>query len=154
MAVPVRKRILGKKLGLVIDGKDYWADIAKWELKASSSDKDIVTFADAQGGNTSKWSLSGEAIQSLDADSFWSKVWGSVGKTVDYVLAPYGNKTASAEAPHFTGKVTIGSAPSISGEAGDEKGSTFSFEWDCEGKPAMKTAGSTLGAGNMEEALA
>lgn len=44
MAVPVRKRILGKKLGLVIDGKDYWADIAKWELKASNSDKDIVTL--------------------------------------------------------------------------------------------------------------
>ncbi len=59
MAVLARKRILGK-IGLVID-EDF--GLIKWELKSIKRDKDIVTFAGAQGGNTSKWSLSGEAIQ-------------------------------------------------------------------------------------------
>ena len=48
-------------------------------------------------------------------------------------------------------KAKIGVKPSISSEAGDEKGSTFDFEWQCEGEPEKLTATSTLGAGNMED---
>ena len=75
MAVTRNTRIKGQRLGLSFAGKDYWSDMSKYELAAENSDKDVVTFADAQDGSASAWKLKGTAIQSLDAGSFWDYVW-------------------------------------------------------------------------------
>lgn len=152
MAVTKNTRILGATLGLTIAGADYYADISKYSLEPSQSDKDVVTFADAASGAASTWTLKGTAIQSMDAGSFWQKVWSAAGTTVGFILAPLGNRTAATAKPHFTGQVKIGTKPPISGEAGDTKGSTFEFEWEVIGEPAMVIASSTLGTGSQEDA--
>ena len=154
MAVTRNTRIKGQRLGLSFAGKDYWSDMSKYELAAENSDKDVVTFADAQDGSASAWKLKGTAIQSLDAGSFWDYVWTNSGKTVDAILAPHGNKVATAAQPHFKFRVKIGAKPPLSGEAGDEKGSTIDFEWNVEGEPEKISTGSTLGTGNLTDALA
>lgn len=149
MAIARHNRIYGKKLGLTIAGKDYWADVASYEL-APDGKGDPVTFGDAATGAT-PWKLKIKAIQSTDAASFWSAVWDAAGTDVTFAIAPHGNKTASATQPHFTGKVTIGAKPPISSEAGDDKGSTFEVEWDVIGEPEKKITGSTMGTGNAED---
>lgn len=153
MAVTMNRRVLGNALGFDIDGKDYWSDMGSFELAPSDDDKDILTFADAAGGATSGWTLKGKAIVSFDTASFWDKLWTVSGKEVPFIIAPMGNKTASVGKPHFKGRVKIGSKPSISSEAGEEKGATFEFEWKVIGDVEKVTTGSTLGAGSMEDAL-
>ena len=151
MAVTKNTRVLGSTLGLDINEKDYWCDIGKFELAPADGDKDVLTFADAHGGAASTWSLKGTAIISFDTGSFWEMAWANAGKTVTFVLAPLGNKTASQSKPHFKGRVKIGSKPPISSEAGDTKGSTFEFEWTLEGEPEKVTTESTLGTGAAED---
>lgn len=155
MAITRNTRVTGSRLGASFGGKDYWADLAKYELAPESSDREILTFGDAASGNGSAaWKLKGSAIQSFDTGSFWDFVWSNVGKTIAVVLAPHGNKTASVSKPHFKMNIRITSRPSVSAEAGDEKGSTFDFEFNVEGEPEKVVAGSTLGAGNFEDAIA
>ena len=126
MTVTRNARILGNKLGFSIAGKDYWSDISSYELAPETSDKDVVTFADALSGASSAWKLKGKAIVSFDAGSFWDMLWQQAGRTVEVLVAPFGNKVATAKQPHFKIKAKIGVKPSISSEAGDEKGSTGS----------------------------
>lgn len=149
MTVARNERIYGKKLGLTVGGVDYWSDVSKYELTPDEK-TDAVTFGDAASGVT-PWKLKGSAIQSTAADSFWKKVWDNAGKTLQFALAPHGNKIATVEHPHFTGTVTIGTKPPISSEAGDDKGSTFDFEWDVTGEPTLATTESTMGTGSMED---
>lgn len=151
MTVTKNPRIYGNRLGLTINGKDYWSDIGKYELAEKEADKDVVTFADAASGASAGWILKGSAIISFKAGSFWDMVWQNKGKTLPFILAPHGNKTATADQPHFTGKIKITSRPSINSEAGDEKGAQFDFEWATDGDVAKVTASSTLGTGHMDE---
>ncbi len=151
MGATKNARIFGNRLGLTIAGQDYWSDLAKYELAPSSSDKDVVTFADAASGSTAAWKLKGTAIQSFAPGSFWDKVWTAAGTTIGFILAPHGNKQASATQPHFTGQVKIGVKPSVSSEAGDTKGSTFDFEWDVIDEPEKVATGSTLGTGSQDD---
>ena len=101
MTVTRNTRILGNKLGFSIAGKDYWSDISSYELSPETSDKDVVTFADALSGASSAWKLKGKAIVSFDAGSFWDMLWQQAGRTVDVLVAPFGNKVATAKQPHF-----------------------------------------------------
>lgn len=152
MATTKNTRVMGSKLGLTINGKDLWADIASYELAPSTDDKDVVTFADAASGAAASWKLKIKAIISFDTGSFWDTVWANAGKTVGYAVAPLGNRSAAPGKPHFKGSVKIGSKPPVSGEAGDTKGATFEVEWTCEGEPQMVTTGSEMGTGSQEDA--
>ena len=154
MAIAKRARVLGNALGLTINGQDYWADVAKYELVPSDSDKETLTFADAAaGGGAGKWTMKVTAIISFETGSFWDMVWANTGKEVPFILAPMGNKTATSAKPHFKGKVKIGVKPALSSEAGDEKGATFEVEWNLIGEPEKVTQTSTMGAGNLEDSL-
>lgn len=134
------QRILGNKLGFTIGGQDYWSDVAEWSLEAETKDKDVLTFADAQGGTTGNWKLKGKAIQSTQTGSFWKWVWEHTGEVVDFKVAPHGNETPEENRPHFVGKVRVGAKPTIGVSAGEEKGGTFEIEWDIQGEPEIKTA--------------
>ena len=133
------QRILGNTLTLSVGGKDYWSDIAEYSLEPADADKNVVTFADAQGGGSSGWTLKGKAIQSTDVASFWTYVWKNAGQTVDFILAPHGNETPSEAQPHFKGRVLIKSKPSIGTTAGEDQGATFDFEWSVSGQPELAT---------------
>lgn len=131
-------RIKGTKLALKLGtpGVDYWADIISYELGNEDAETDVVTFADASEGGARQFKLTGSAIQSTQAASFWRYVWENTGTDVPFTLAPHGNELATAAQPHFLGTVTIGAKPSIGGEAGT--GSfVFEFEWDVVGTPTM-----------------
>lgn len=143
MAVTRHTRIYGRKLALVIDGTDYFPDMASYEL-APDDKGDILTFGDAAGGGEA-WKFKGKAIQSTDDTSLWSMIWEHRGETVDFIVAPHGNATAEKGKPHFKGRVVIGSRPPLSSEAGDDKGAVFDFEWDIEGEPEKVDTGSTIG---------
>lgn len=153
MTLTRNPRLHGTRLGFTLNGKDYWAEITKYELSSSENDK-VVDFGDAAAGATTDWTLKGEGVISFAAGSFWQFVWENAGKTVPFILAPHGNKTAAAGKPHFKVNVTIPSKPSISSEAGDKEGAKFPFEWPAIGEPTQVTSSSTMGTGNADEALA
>lgn len=129
--MPTSQRIYGSALYLTIEGKDYAADMIEASLSFEEKDSDNLTFGDlAEGtGDTGKMKI--KAVQSTATGSFWTKVWEAAGKTLPFVLAPYGNKTATAEQPHITGKVVIGQRPTIGGAVGPKKAYTFEVEWEC-----------------------
>lgn len=131
-------RIKGTKLALTLGtpGMDYWADVTQYLLTNDEADSDVVTFADAAEGGARQYQLTGAAIQSTAADSFWRYVWDNTGETVPFTLAPHGNVEASAAEPHFIGNVTIGAKPAVGGEAGTGA-FTFEFEWNVDGVPTL-----------------
>ena len=114
MATVESPRIRGKKLGLTIDKKEVWPDIIKAELAPVDSDG-VQTFASIAAGGT-KMQLNISGIQSTKKDSLWRALFDNVGKTLEFMLAPHGNTTPSADEPHFTGKITIETPPTLSSE--------------------------------------
>ncbi|MGM7677575.1 hypothetical protein [Microbacterium sp. A94] len=129
-------RIRGKRLGLMLgaaDGTPAWQDITTYTL--ANEDLDSPTFGDVATG-AGQWMLSGTAIQSTAADSFWQYVWANAGSEVAFTLAPHGNETPSAAQPHFLGTVTIGRKPSLGGDV-NSTGYTFEFEWEVVGEPTL-----------------
>lgn len=145
------QRILGNKLALTVDGTDYWADVAEYELGAETKDSDAVTYADAAAGATQKYKLKIKAIQSTAVGSFWRKLWDSVGKECNFIIAPHANKIAASGKPHFTTSGKVPSKPTMSGQAGDEKGSTFDIEIECSEPVMIETEESTLTGNNSFE---
>lgn len=131
-------RIRGTKLALTLGspGTDYWADITSYSLANDEAEADVTTFEDAQAGGSRQFILSGSAVQSTDAASFWKYVWENTGESVAFTLAPHGNETATTAQPHFIGTVTIGPKPTLGGDAGPGA-FTFDFEWDVDGEPVL-----------------
>ena len=154
MSVVKNERVYGKSLGFTINGKDYWADVISAGLSEKESDSGSVTFGDyAEGGSGGgEWELQIKAILSTATASLWSLLWDQKGHTIPFIIAPHGNKTATAEKPHFTGNVIIGLRPPISLEAGgDGKPREFDITYKCQGDIEKKTESSELGTGNMED---
>lgn len=152
MALTRNPRLYGTRLGFTFNGKDYWADITKYDLSAANGDK-VVDFGDAASGSVGEWTLKGEGVISFAAGSFWQFIWENAGKTVPFILAPHGNKTAAPGKPHFKCNVTIPIKPGQSLDAGDKEGAKFPFEFDVIGEPQQVTTGSTLGTGNADDVL-
>ncbi|PYY63351.1 hypothetical protein DEJ30_13975 [Curtobacterium sp. MCPF17_003] len=120
----------GTTLSFLLGTTEYKADATNVTLTWDDADSGTVTFADAEAGGKFQATLSGTAIQSTTATSFWTYAWLNVGTTVAFKLAPNGNTTASADAPIFSGNVKIGKRPDLGGDAqisGDDW--TFDFEW-------------------------
>lgn len=128
-------------LKLEIDGDEYSAELTNARISPQDSESDTVTFADAAAGGAKDWHLQGTAVQDAAAGTLWRQVFDNAGDTVPYVFMPYGNATASASEPHFTGSVTI-SAPDgdfLGGEANASTTQKFTFDidWVCTAKPTM-----------------
>ncbi len=126
-------RIFGRALWLTIGGTDYAADMREAVLSFEKKDTNNLTFGDLNDPQLApdQGKLKITAVQSLDASSFWMKVWEAVGQTLEFVFAPHGNKTPTSAQPHITGKCVIGVRPNIGGQADPTKPYTFEVEWDC-----------------------
>lgn len=131
-------RIKGRKLSLTLGtpGEDFWADLTTYTL--APEDLDGPTFGDVAEG-AALWRLTGSAIQSNAADSFWEYVWANSGQRVAITLAPHGNAVPTVAQPHYIGYVFIGKKPTIGGEAGSS-GYTFDIDWELDGEPTKITA--------------
>ncbi|MCI7688944.1 hypothetical protein [Trueperella pyogenes] len=97
-------RISGKTLSLKVDGTEYAAEIAEYELSDNEKDGGTVTFKAAEDGSGVAQTLKVTFVQSLDASSLHQAIYDHPGKTgVPFLIAPFGNAEASPSQPHITG---------------------------------------------------
>lgn len=134
----ISTRIKGQALTLEIDGADYAADISSAVLDNEEASSDVVTFADVASGGGRQFFITTTAVQSTDADSFWSTIWDHSGQIVNYTFAVHGNAVPTPAQPHFTGTVKIPPKPKLGGDAN----TTYTFEsrFDCQEVPTKVTA--------------
>lgn len=136
MSTVLNSKIVGNALYFDIAGTPYWADVASVAFEPESGDP--ATFGEAAAGLGGGWKLKFTAIMSTATGSLWSYIWTNAGKEVAVVMAPHGNKTASAEQPHVKATVKIGAKPPIGTEVNKNEGMTFEAEWKVIGEPELK----------------
>jgi hypothetical protein len=136
------------KLTLIIDGEERAAEVSTAEIVNSETDSDFVSFADAAAGGGRDWALHIVAVQDPgDPDSLLNLTWDMAGTNVDVIVRPYGNATASATQPHYSGTVTVKYPDGVlvGGEADASESARFTFdvEWPFvvpDGAPADAVA--------------
>lgn len=130
-------RIYGKQLRLEIGGTDQWADTISCVLKNEDDGDTVITFEDAAAGDVKKYFFEVTAIQSTDADSFWSYIWDHTGDEVAFEYAVHGNAAPATDQPHVIGTLVIPTKPDLGGEAGRKKQQTFTTRFDIIGTPTL-----------------
>lgn len=125
-------RIRGKKLALTLGspGIEVWQDVQTYTLV--SEELDGPTYGDIASG-AAQYRLTGTAIQSFDATSFWDYVWENAGSDVAFTLAPHGNEIPTSIQPHFAGTLNLGRSPQIGGDVSTTH--TFEFDFEVIGQP-------------------
>lgn len=93
-------------------------------LTNEEADEDEVTFAELASGSNVQWFFEITATSDYGASTWWTFCWEKAGLDATFTFKPYGNTTASASQPHFTGTVNMGGKPPIGGSAGE----TWTFE--------------------------
>lgn len=132
-------RIKGTRLSIRIDDTEYKGDVTSYEFTHEDADEGLVTFGDAESGDTFDWFMSLGLVQSTDPDSLFMKFWENAGtRDVPFTLAPHGNETPSAAQPHLEGTLTLPLPETFGGEAGPGE---FDTEATCklDGKPTWVT---------------
>ena len=134
-------RLLKFKIGTT----EYTADVSKCEITSRAADSDFTSFADAAAGGAREYALEFVARQDLATGTLWRNAWASAGTTVAAKVNPYGNATATAAEPHFTGNVTITEPDGtlIGGEAKSSVSArmTFACRWVFTAKPVEVVTG-------------
>ena len=116
----------GAQLSLTINSVEYKLEVKRAEVVPEEADNDAVTFGDLGTGGAFDYYLEIEAISDYATGSLWEYVWSNEGTTtVAYKINPYGNATASASKPHFTGTLSVPGGQATIGGSADE---VFSFE--------------------------
>ena len=129
----------GGQLSITINAIEYKTDMTNLVLNNEEADSDATTFADVGAGGALQWFIEGSAISDFGTGSLWNYVWANSGTAaVAFVYKPYGNATASATKPHFTGTLTVPAKPPVGGAAGETW--TWDVRMDVAGTPAMVIA--------------
>lgn len=129
----------GKSLSLTINSVEYNMDCTSIEFVSEDADADELTFAEIGSTGGKDWFMDVAAIQEFATGSLWRYVWDNAGdEDIAFLAKPYGNATATATQPHFSGTLTIPSAPNFGGEAD----ATFTFEvrFELDAQPTMVVA--------------
>lgn len=133
-----------RSLVLTIGGTDYTAQVSKAVITSGEADSDFTTFSAAAAGGSREYRLEFTAVQDLATSTLWDKVWTAAGTSVAFILKPYGNATASATQPHYTGNATITEPDGdfIGGEADSSTTARMTFEasWVLDAKPTKVIA--------------
>jgi len=128
----------GKDLSLTIDGVEVNVEATSVVLENEEADTDAVTFAELAAGTPTQWFISIEAVADYGSGSVWTTLWEESGNDLAFVFKPYGNMTASATQPHFTGTATVLAKPPVGGSANEVF--TFEARLDVVGEPARVIA--------------
>ena len=139
--MPTSTRIKGKSLKFKVNNEEVECDLTAIDLlnEEQEGGDDVETFCDVASGGAVTWYLDTSAITSTDADSYWTFLWDNAGtQNLDYVYAPNGNATPTADQPHFTGTVDLPAKPNIGGEANSTW--TFDVRLTCNEEPTKVTA--------------
>lgn len=137
MALITGTRVYGSQLSLEIDGDDYAPDITNCVKKAEPDGDRTITFGDATAGEVHKHYLEITAVQSTDADSWWSFCNDNVGQQFAFQHAQHANATPTANQPHITGTLEITAPPELGVEAGRKKTGVFTMRCDIIGEPVV-----------------
>lgn len=133
-----------RTLTVSVGGTDYTAQVSKAVITSGEADSDFVTFADAAAGGAREYRLEFTAVQDMASATLWDKVFSTPGTTVAFLVKPYGNATASATQPHFSGNAVITEPDGdfIGGEADASSTArmTFDCSWVLTAKPTRVVA--------------
>jgi len=134
-----------RSLKVKIGTTEHTASVSKVQVVAADADSDFVTFADAAAGGAVEWALEFTAAQDMATGSVWRYLWDNPGTTVAVKVNPYGNATATAAEPHYTGNVTITEPDGVllGGEANSSTSArmTVDVRWVFAAKPVEVTTG-------------
>lgn len=134
-------RLLKFKVGTT----EHTAEISRCEIVAGAADSDFTSFADAATGGAREYALELTMKQDLAATTLWRYIWAQAGQSLGVKVNPYGNATASATEPHYSGNVTITEPDGvlIGGEANSSTSArmTVAVRWVFAAKPTELTTG-------------
>jgi hypothetical protein len=105
-------RIKAQNILFKIGSTDYACDANMVSLTLEDAPGDIQTFCETRVGG--QWTLELEGITSGDSVSLYRVLWDNFGSTGTFVIAPYGNATATANEPHYEGTVVFNDIPPLS----------------------------------------
>jgi hypothetical protein len=110
-------RIKASNIVFKIGTTDYSCDAEMVELTTGDAPGDIRTFCEVQTGQEWKLSLSG--LTSGDSSSLYRLLYANYGTEVAFTIAPSGNVTPSASAPHYVGTAIFDQLPPLSLTSGE-----------------------------------
>lgn len=105
-------RIKAQDIKFKIGATEYACDATMVDLTLEDAPGDVQTFCEMRVGG--QWTLSLEGITSGDAGSLYRVLWANFGSTGTFTIAPQGNTTATATAPHYVGTVKFNQLPPLS----------------------------------------
>jgi hypothetical protein len=105
-------RITAQNIVFKIGTTDYACDANMVELTLGDAPGDVQTFCEQRVGG--EWTLTLEGVTSGDEDSLYRILWENFGTEVAFTIAPNGNTTPSADAPHYKGTVRFTQLPPLS----------------------------------------
>ena len=105
-------RIKATNIVFKIGTTDYACDANMVELTLADAPGDVQTFCEVRVGG--EWSLQLDGVTSGEDTSLYQVLWANFGTEVAFTIAPQGNATASADAPHYTGTVVFNELPPLS----------------------------------------
>lgn len=111
-------RIVAQNIVFKIGTTSYAPDINQVELTLGDAPGGVRTMTEVRANG--QWDLKVSGIVSGDADSLYQFLWLNFGTEAAFTIAPGGNSTPSADAPHYTGTVVINELPPLSLSAGDD----------------------------------
>jgi hypothetical protein len=115
--MPSSTRIKATNISFKIGATEYNCDANLVELTLNDAPGDVQTFCEVRVGG--EWKLQLDGVTSGDAASLYRILWANFGTEVAFTIAPQGNATATASAPHYTGTVIFDELPPLSLNAGD-----------------------------------
>jgi len=105
-------RIKAQNIIFKIGTTDFACDANMIELTLGDAPGDVQTFCETRVGG--EWALQLDGITSGDSASLYRVLWDNFGTEVGFVIAPNGNATATADAPHYEGTVVFDQLPPLS----------------------------------------
>lgn len=133
-----------RSMVVTVAATDYTAQVSRCILKSRPKESDFVTFAEANAGGGREYYQDIQMVQDLATGTLWDKIWTVPGTSVAVVLKPYGNNTASASQPHYSGNLTIVEPDGdlIGGEADPSVSArnVVDVEWVWDAKPTKITS--------------
>jgi hypothetical protein len=110
-------RIKATNIKFKIGTTDYACDANMVQLSTQDMPGDQRTFCEVAVGQ--EWILQLDGIVSLEAASLYQLLWANYGTEVAFSIAPAGNATASADAPHYEGTVIFDKLPDLALTSGE-----------------------------------
>lgn len=111
-------RIVAQNIIFKIGTTTYAPDINQVELTLGDAPGGVRTMTEVRANG--EWSLKISGIVSGSATSLYQFLWSNFGTEATFTIAPAGNATESADAPHYKGTVVINELPPLSLSAGDD----------------------------------